>query len=371
MKRIAFLISDQHLIPHGGIGQFCKSFTEMATDLGYTVDILCDQQPKEQFAYDLKSDNVNLYYNSKPLSYSTYNILYLYRKGINLERIVNFQSIVATALELHKYDFMLVNGDEALAAVFPMKLDCKVMFYTHYYRNIHPEVKMRDNFISGYHEYFESFLYSMKHITVGTQTEYNRDKMKKNGIVADCKYLPMPIPERDLLVRNDDERKGVLFIGRWEDGKNPQAYIEMIRQTKLPAKVLTNMNGAKKFEAAFKKIGHTDYEIKFKIVGEEKNNFIKSSKVAFIPSLFENYCFACFETIGHMPVVVLEGQSWINNFDERFYAKTSVDNMANTVLEQYKVDIKDRYDRGSLDYVKTLDEQAPKLWKEFIEGVNK
>ena len=27
-KRIAFLISDQHFIPHGGIGSFCKSFTK-------------------------------------------------------------------------------------------------------------------------------------------------------------------------------------------------------------------------------------------------------------------------------------------------------------------------------------------------------
>ncbi len=39
-KRIAFLISDQHFIPHGGIGQFAKGFTEMCQRIGWKVDIV-------------------------------------------------------------------------------------------------------------------------------------------------------------------------------------------------------------------------------------------------------------------------------------------------------------------------------------------
>ena len=44
-KRIAFLISDQHFIPHGGIGSFCKGFTEMCDRLNWKVDILLDKAP--------------------------------------------------------------------------------------------------------------------------------------------------------------------------------------------------------------------------------------------------------------------------------------------------------------------------------------
>ena len=38
-KRIAFCISDQHLVPHGGIGQFAKGFVEMANNIDWKVDI--------------------------------------------------------------------------------------------------------------------------------------------------------------------------------------------------------------------------------------------------------------------------------------------------------------------------------------------
>ena len=41
--RIAFCLSDQHTIPHGGLGQFAKSFIETFTPLGYKVDIITDK----------------------------------------------------------------------------------------------------------------------------------------------------------------------------------------------------------------------------------------------------------------------------------------------------------------------------------------
>ena len=44
-KRIAFLISDQHFIPHGGIGSFAKGFTEMCGRIGWKVDIVLDKAP--------------------------------------------------------------------------------------------------------------------------------------------------------------------------------------------------------------------------------------------------------------------------------------------------------------------------------------
>ena len=45
-RQIAFLISDQHFIPHGGIGQFAKGFTEMCSRFGWKVDMVLDNQGK-------------------------------------------------------------------------------------------------------------------------------------------------------------------------------------------------------------------------------------------------------------------------------------------------------------------------------------
>jgi len=365
MKRIAFVISDQHLIPHGGIGQFAKSFTEMATTLGWTVDIVCDKKPRNAFAYARTNESVNLYYNLKPLSYAQHAAIFMHSESVNFEKISNFQKIMAGMLEVQNYDLIVVNSQEAQAGIAMMNIDTPVVLYTHLYKQVYPEATVKDVFLPCYHEYYNAIL-TMSHITVGTQSEHNKSRLLQNG-VKNCAVLPMPMSERDLLEPNYNKRKGVLYIGRWEKGKNPEAFLRMIEKTKLPAKVLTNSNGAKKFEAAFAKIGHTDYEIKAGVIGTEKNDFIRSCKVSYNTSLLENYSFAFIECVGHMPIVALDTQSWTDNFDSRFYVKTSEKNAAQAVLDAYKIEPADWYATGSLDYVKSLDENAPKLWKEFVE----
>ena len=46
-KRIGFLVSSQTLIPHGGIGQFTKSFCELMDEHNIKVDIITDKEPKD------------------------------------------------------------------------------------------------------------------------------------------------------------------------------------------------------------------------------------------------------------------------------------------------------------------------------------
>ena len=364
MKRIAFLISDQHLIPHGGIGQFAKSFTEMMTSLGNVVDIISDKKPRNDFAYRLTNESVNLYYNSKPLSYANHTGWFMHSEGVNFDKIINFQQIMASMLDVHNYDLIVANSHESQAAVAFMRLDIPIVLYTHLYKQVYPEANVKDVFLPSYHQYFNSIL-TMGHITVGTQSEHNKQRLLDNG-VKHCEVLPMPMSERELLEPNYNERRGVLYIGRWEKGKNPEAFLRMIQQTGLPAKVLTNSNGAKKFVEAFAKIGHTDYEIKAGVTGKEKNDFIRSCKVSYNTSLLENYSFAFIECVGHMPVVVLDSQTWTDNFDNRFYVKVNEKQAAEAVLEAYKTEPADRYASGSLEYVKALDKSAPKLWSEFI-----
>jgi len=46
-KRIGFLVSYQTLIPHGGIGQFTKSFCELMDQHNIKVDIITDKEPQD------------------------------------------------------------------------------------------------------------------------------------------------------------------------------------------------------------------------------------------------------------------------------------------------------------------------------------
>jgi hypothetical protein len=137
-----------------------------------------------------------------------------------------------------------------------------------------------------------------------------------------------------MLREYDNDRDGVLFIGRWEEGKNPELYLDLIEQTKLPARVMTSASGAKKFEERLKKIG-VDYQIKVGIIGQEKVDFITSCRVAFNPSTVESYGIAFLEQIIQLPTFTLINQRWTQNFPSTQFFTTSKRNMAEDIKAVY------------------------------------
>jgi hypothetical protein len=168
----------------------------------------------------------------------------------------------------------------------------------------------------------------VSNLTIGTQSLFN--KLHFDGAV----HLPIPLPEKALLREYDNDREGVLFIGRWEEGKNPELYLDLIEQTGLPARVMTNSNGAKKFEDRLKKLG-VDYKIAVSIIGQEKVDFIKNCRVAFNPSTVESYGIAFLEQIIQLPTFALINQRWTKNFPSTQFFTTSKRNMAEDVKAVY------------------------------------
>jgi hypothetical protein len=200
-------------------------------------------------------------------------------------------------------------------------------------------------------------------IIIGTQSQKNIDELTKYG-ATNCQLLPMPMSERGLLEEYTGTKKGVLFIGRWEEGKNPEAYIKVMKEAQLPCKVMTNINGQKKFEKAFSEAGITDYEIRAGITGQEKVDFVRSSSVFFMPSLRENYPFAFLECLGHMPCVVLDNQDWSDNFDSLFFHKTHISTAADRIKALYNMD----QPSLALDYVNQLDNDVAQKWIKFLDN---
>jgi hypothetical protein len=181
----------------------------------------------------------------------------------------------------------------------------------------------------------------------------------------DAWHLPIPITEQGLLEEHHKPREGILFIGRWEEGKNPETYLELIEQTKLPARVMTNANGAKKFEERLKKIG-VDYKIAVSIIGQEKVDFITSCRVAFNPSTVESYGMAFYEQMIQMPTVVLENQRWTNNFDSQYFFTTNKKNMAKTITDLYNnvPDAKTWYTNNVLEVYRSKENDVFHKWNE-------
>jgi len=363
-KRIAFLISDQHFIPHGGIGSFAKGFTEMCGRIGWKVDIILDKAPTNLFSDLIISLGANMVYPDEPLRYSDHTATFAFSDTINFEKIINFRKAILKAFETNVYDMIVCNTQEAMTASYAMTVNkyIPVVFYTHLHSMIFRESQGSDVFLDSYHNFYNKHM-EFTDIIIGTQSQKNIDELTKFG-ATNCQLLRMPMSERGLLERYNGSKKGVLFIGRWEEGKNPEAYIRVMKECKLPCKVMTNSNGAKKFEKAFSDAGITDYEIKAGITGQEKVDFVRGANVFFMPSLRENYPFAFLECLGHMPCVVLDNQDWSDNFEREYYHQVSIGSAADMIKTLYGTNQLS----SVLDYVKQLDDEVAQGWITFLDN---
>jgi|688.fasta_scaffold60129_7 glycosyltransferase involved in cell wall biosynthesis len=368
-KRIAFCISDQHLVPHGGIGQFAKGFTEMAKDLNWKVDLILDKASSNDFGALVESLGANIITSDAPMSYKNHTGTFAFTDSINFEKMLNFRNAIMKAFNTNLYDMIVCNSLEAMPAALSFDLNkyIPVVFYTHEESMVFRDTrKFKGVFSESCNEFFNNLM-NLENCYIGTQSDRNVNEISGNGGI-NVKKLPMPMSERGLLVENNGTREGVLYIGRWEDRKNPEAFLKIIKETGLPAKIITNSNGKKKFEARLAELEITNYEIKSGVVGDEKVDFIKSAKVHFNPSLRENYPFTFFECLGHMPCVVIDKSEWVTNFDKKYYIRKPVSEAGEAIKAVYGMKPEKWYGNGALQYIKDLDSGTAKYWKDFVES---
>lgn len=356
-KRIGFLVSYQTLIPHGGIGQFAKSFCELMDEHNIKVDIITDKEPKDNEF--VKSLQANIIAPLESLPYTTHSNIFMYGDTFNYERMANFRNAIVEALEHNLYDAFICNTYETVQVASTMGLeDCiQIIAYTHLESQIFKDTK--NPFLHNTNELMRQQL-STPGIFVGTQSKYNWLNLDESSY-----HLPIPITEQALLEEHHKPREGILFIGRWEEGKNPELFCDLIEQTKLPAKVMTSANSAKKFEERLKKIG-VPYEIKVGIIGQEKVDFITSARVAFNPSIVESYGMAFYEQIIQLPTFCLENQRWTNNFTGRFYFVTNKKQMTEDIKDAYHAypTAKSWYDKNTLQDTKNSEAGVFRKWNE-------
>jgi hypothetical protein len=325
-KRIGFLVSYQTLIPHGGIGQFTKSFCELMDEHNIKVDIITDKEPQNtEFVKSLKA---NVIAPLESLKYTDHSNIFMYGDTFCYERMANFRNSIVEALEHNLYDTFICNTYETVQVASTMGLEdvIQIITYTHLESQIFKDTK--NPFLYNTNVLMRQQL-ETDNVFVGTQSVFNL--LNVNGTAY---HLPIPITEKDLLTEYTGEREGILFVGRWEEGKNPELFIDLIEQTKLPAKVMTSPNGVKKFEDRLSKLG-VKYDVRASIVGQEKVDFIKSSRIAFNPSTVESYGMAFYEQHIQLPTLVLTEQRWTKNFNSDFFYGCTKKDMAKRAKDLY------------------------------------
>jgi glycosyltransferase involved in cell wall biosynthesis len=330
-------MSSEHLKATGGVGQYAKSFIELMTGHNIKVDIITDTVPHNKEFVELL--NTNVIYPDDIYSYAKHRNIFMYGDSYNHERMANFRESIIKALKKNLYDVFICNPYETVQVAGCLGLEdyIQIIAYTHLESQIFTNTK--NPFLDCVNNMMRLQL-KLPGIFIGTQSNYNRLQIENSY------HLPIPLPERELLKEYNNVREGVLFIGRWEEGKNPELYIDLIKQTGLPARIITSSNGAKKFEKKFTDLGITDYKIVYDVIGQEKIDFITNCRVAFNPSTVESYGIAFLEQQLHMPTVALENMRWTNNFDKKHYYTCNKKNMAQIVSDLYN-----KYDKPQKYYV--------------------
>ena len=361
-KRIGFLVSYQTLIPHGGIGQFTKSFCELMDEHNIKVDIITDKDPKDnEFVKSLKA---NIISPKESLPYTTHSNIFMYGDTFCYERMANFRNSIIEALEHNLYDAFVCNTYETIQVATTMGLEdvIQIIGYTHLESQIFNWTK--NPFLKNTNEMMRLQLQTGS-LYVGTQSKFNQLELDDRIQVNNVRHLPIPITERDLLTEYKGEREGILFVGRWEEGKNPELFIDLIDQTGLPAKVMTSPNGVKKFEDKLSKLG-VKYDVRASIIGQEKVDFIKSSRIAFNPSTVESYGMAFYEQHIQLPTLVLMEQRWTGNFNSDYFYTCTKLTMAKRAKELYDTFEKAEtwYNLGSLDHAKQQEASVFHKWNE-------
>jgi glycosyltransferase involved in cell wall biosynthesis len=378
MKRVAFIINRMNFKPSSGHGIFMKGVVDTLLDKGHYIDIISDGEPDENF---LKKYPLNFYYPDKVdrLGYTKHNYLFQFEDSFNFEKAINFRAAITKALSNHIYDLIICNDTESAFVCYQMELykNIKIASYAHECASINPELK-EGVFKDCYYNLIEQMMYFP--ITTLIQTEQNKSKILPGLPYDNPNLYVQPYPLTDSNVIDSLTKDGLLYIGRHEERKNPGAYVKVLADIKakygveLKAVVMTREAHAKKFEADFESIGHTNYEIKTDIVGDEKARLIQSAKVAFMPYKNESFGIAVLEALRFMPTVVLDKFDWHYNF--RGMSNLTVANskdVADVIWDLYnnfKVDVQ-KVEAEFTEYQTKYETALLALLEESITSTNK
>lgn len=361
-KRIGFLINSEHIKSTGGNGQFARSFCDLMSKNKIKVDIITDKTPHyKEFANSL---GVNIITPDDPYKDGKHSAIFAKPDSYNLEKMLNFRNSILKAMTTNMYDIFVCNSPESIftAISLGMSENIQIIAYTHLESQIFTNTS--NPFCDEANELMRQNL-TTSGIFVATQSDFNAKQFNRPN-VYEC---PIPLTEATLLKKYNNKREGILFVGRWEPGKKPELFIDLIKQTGLPAKVLTSPNGVKKFEEALKPLG-VKYEIKHSLVGQEKVDFMISARVAFNPSIVESYGMAFHEQTIQLPTVALDGMRWLNNFNSDYYYTCDKKTMVDTITSLYGHFDKaeEWYKINVVEYYSALESQVFSKWKKCFDA---
>lgn len=331
MKRIAILMSSDDFAVRSGIGHWCLSVVNNLKE-NHFVDIITANQVKDlrKTSELLKLfPDVNII-SPKSNNFSSDKIWNQSVPGIKYEHIVGYQESLREAFKTRLYDMVICNHVESFEAALNLNLNkvMPVLFFTHTPQLIYPEYKDGYRKQQWYDREVELVKTSRPNVTVLTHSELNKKKLELMN-VCNVATLEPTVPETSLLKNHNVAKDGILFIGRYEDRKDPETFLKLVKLTNKKAKILC----AGKHDKWHKKCKdlNIDYEV-VNLTGKDKAKFIQSCEYAFMTSKQESYGLGAFESLHACPTIFID-YKWteaFTNFSNAFFV-SSVEEAAKLV----------------------------------------
>lgn len=365
-KRIAMFMSVGDFAVRSGIGSWCLSFLHIAKANNWKVDIITTDNV---FSMRKSAEFANLfdceikYPLDKEKSRNPWTISL---EGLQIADVLAYEQTFVEQAKTVLYDMAISNNPESLFALMNLGIldHLHTVYITH-----SPHLVWSENttkYKNPYWYNFERNLLQNDKVTIGTHTTNNvetlKDMFDQHPVV-----FPTHSTVNELLIKDLSVKSGVLFIGRYEDRKNPKMFIDMIKETGLPAKILC---GSKhdKWHAEFEKAGITDYTI-VKATGKAKADFINSAKVAYHPANSESFGLGAFETAHQVFTILPEEHSWTQAFKDfpsvKIVSKSDI-NKTITKLYNETPDV-DEF----LSFVDEYNKNTIQTWYELLESTTK
>jgi hypothetical protein len=299
-ERVCIIGSDRSLSMAGGIGNFIKGLINILPKT-CLIDIrLLTRVSKIEFP-SFQNVIVTRYSGQIPNLPS----LPFSAQGIRYADVVNFYPIILEILNSVSFDSLMCTCPESVLAASLAVEGCKnlnILYVTH-----NPTISTKTKIFSNdYIEMCNRYIPKLEAIKIITQTPRNA------AIIGEdlCQVIPLPLSDLELLEDTQQEKDGVLFIGNCNAQKGAEEYVKVVKQSGMRAKVLSGGIGSQeKWKELFQKYGVTDYEVR-KLFGKEKVDFIKSSKISYLPHVDETYCLGVFEAMTTGPVILNPAYPW-------------------------------------------------------------
>jgi hypothetical protein len=233
---------------------------------------------------------------------------------IRLNDSVNLRTAIIEALSRYSYDAILLNNIDNLYTVTSMALDRyhpNILYVTHSPTDIGRKMMGNDSHIIN----ITQSMVKNSQVKILCPSEY-MSKELVNFASVDVNRIQIATPMLgqpellDCLQEEFTNRKGILYIGPYEDNKNSEVFITACSDNKLPALLITpSQKSADKFKARFLELG-IEHEIHIGLSGINKVNAMKTAALAIIPSITETFCYTAIEAAHICRCIIPLDRDW-------------------------------------------------------------